>query len=113
MNKTTQIIISVMLLASLSACTSVKIPDFANSDEFSEAAAKASGYPNPGAAPQAPLDIRSDSEWDEAAEELMAKKESFSIPDDSDDQPSVPEIRKEMRELKAKVHEYKKDDPKN
>jgi len=112
-NKQLKTFTSGLIILALSSCTSVKIPDFANTDEFSEAAANAAGYPNPSAAPQAPVDIRPTADWDQAAAELLAKKESFSIPDDSNDKISNAQINREIRDLKSKVREYRKDDPKN
>ena len=55
----------------LSGCTSISLPDFAESPEFEAVAGDVNEYPDPGQAPQVPTDIRSADDWDKAANKML------------------------------------------
>ncbi len=100
-------------LVALSACNTVKVPEI-NLPEFRDESANVGDYPLAANAPQAPTDIRSDVAWDNAAKELIAVRDGFSVPPQGMDSfQSDAEIEREIQTLTAKVKEYKLDDPPN
>lgn len=107
--------LSVLLLASMmfTACNTVGMPDLVDLPEFSEAidGSDKLDYPNPGDAPVAPTDVRSAAEWDNAANAIIRKRDSFEAPAIVGDVQSDQEIEQNIDALKAKVQEYKLDDP--
>lgn len=99
--------------AGLCACQTVKIPkiDILKSPEFSEDAANISkDYPRVKDAPIAPIDIRSDEQWDQDARAMQALREN-ATPMDAEPGLSEAEADARFETLKAKVQAYKKDDP--
>ena len=96
---------------SLSACSSMGVPDVL--PEFRDAASGSESfeYPNPAEAPAEPQDLRSAEEWDSAATDILAKQESFEIPDDTAEPLTDAQIKRQFNALKSKVKEYKLDDP--
>ncbi len=96
----------------LSSCASIKMPDmdFIKFPEFKSEAENIPDYPKVEDAPQKPKGLRSAEKWDQAAQDIMAKKDSFSDPDLVDPK-SDAEIVREMQRLRAEADAYKKDDP--
>jgi len=97
----------------LQACQTVKMPkiDIMKSPEFSEDAANINkDFPRVKDAPQAPTDMRSDKQWDDAARALQALRGS---PRTFQAQPGLTEAeaRAQYQALKAKAQAYKLDDP--
>jgi len=80
---------------------------------FDKAAAEAENldYLNPVNAPAAPDDIRSDDQWDNSAKRLINQRDRFSAPPDVDGVRSEQALQQDIAALKAKVKEYKLDDP--
>lgn len=104
-------IISLPLI--LGACSTVSLPnvDFLKLPEFKEDAENVKDYPNVANAPQTPTDTRSDAAWDGAANKLIKARNEFQVPENPRGQKSDAEIKQEFEALRAKVHDYKKDDP--
>ncbi len=98
---------------SLSACSTVKMPnlDLSKLADFRDQKIKGD-YPDVSEAPEAPTDVRSDAEWDEAAAQMVAKKNTFEVPGGDAQAMSDREFDAKLRELTEKVHAYKADDPK-
>jgi len=103
----------VTAAASLSACTTVRMPDldFLKLPEFRDEANNIKGYPKASDAPTAPTDVRNATVWDTEAKKLMAERDSFNAPASVESTKSDTEIAREADALKAKVHAYKADDP--
>ncbi len=107
----TRLKISAVLLAfSVSACSTVKVPEFVNLPEFREASQNIGEYPDPADAPSAPDDMRGAADWDKAAKSIIKKRDGFDTPPDNNYM-TDPQIEKEIEALKTKVKEYKLDDP--
>ncbi len=117
MHKNTRIIVLTSAAACLSACSTVKLPDFdmPGLAKFKEASAKlVEGYPEVSEAPVRPTDLRSSAKWDTAANALIAQRDGFNVPETAglQDAPETPEdFDREVEALKAKVRSYKLDDP--
>lgn len=114
MGQTSCRILLTALAATLSACSTVKMPnaDFLRLPEFREAAAKLiEGYPDVANAPTRPDDIRSAEAWDAAARELIAKQAALRTPMDGADAMTEAELDAEVERLKAEIRRYKLDDP--
>ena len=98
----------------LSACQTVKIPEFefmkSLADGFEEAT-------NIGEAPDgqntslSPEEIRSAEAWDTQAKALIAARDAKALPDYDFVPKTDAEIAQEKAALKARVHAYKADDP--
>lgn len=97
----------------ISACSTVKVPDMVDLPEFREAGVDVDklDYPDPMQAPTVPDDMPSGAEWDKAAKYMQGLKSTFEAPVAMDEPMSEEEIKKEIEALKAKVKEYKLDDP--
>lgn len=111
--KVTRISAIVLAGALLTACNTVSMPDLVDLPEFSEAIEGSDKlkYPNPSDAPAAPDDVRSASDWDRAAKNLIRKRDGFEAPADMSGGQSDQELEENFDALKAKVEEYKLDDP--
>lgn len=68
-------------------------------------------YPDPMSAPDVPDNLRNAAEWDKAAKFMQGLKSDFEAPVGTDRALSDTELKKEIEALKAKVKEYKLDDP--
>ncbi len=102
-----------VLLVCLGGCSSVNLPK-ADILKFGEAHAGAKDYtkyPKITDAPAVPTDIRSDAAWDAAARDLFKARDGFTTPADIGITKSTEQIQREFEMARAKVHEYKKDDP--
>jgi len=108
--KISALLIFVMLPA---GCSSVDIPEIMSLPEFSKKAENVDDleFPDPADAPVVPDDMRSNSQWDSAASNLLKQQDDFNVPVDVDGDKSDAELLKEINALKAKVKEYKRDDP--
>ena len=107
-----QIIILSIAAMSLSACSTVKMPDFnlGKLAEFKDA--KIDGdYPSVADAPEVPTEIRSDAAWDQSAKALIGMRDSFEIPDGDASAKTPAEIAAEFERLRAQTQAYKADDP--
>ena len=102
----------VTLTILLSSCSTMKLPDmdFIKFPEFQEDAENIPDYPKVADAAEKPTDLRSDKQWDQAAETIIAKRDGFSDPD-LDDPRTDAEINSEMQNLGNEVEAYKIDDP--
>ncbi len=102
----------VALTVLLSSCSSIKVPDmdFIKFPELKEDAKNIPDYPDVADAAEKPSDLRSDGQWDKAAENIIAKRDSFENPDLKDPRTDT-EINNAMQNLGAKVDAYKEDDP--
>ena len=111
--KNTRIIIFTSAAVCLSACSTVKLPDFEmpGLEKFKEASAKLiEGYPEVSEAPVRPEDLRSSAKWDAAAKALISQRDGFNIPE-TGGLPETPEaFDREVEALKADVRSYKLDD---
>lgn len=96
----------------LGGCSSMRLPDseFFTSDDI-EDASKLRTFPKVTEAPEAPTDIRSAAAWDEAARKLQKARDEYQAPMDLKPVRSKETLEREMAIARAKVHEYKKDDP--
>jgi len=104
----------ILAAASLSACSTVKMPDlglFSSSSQFEEEAKNISDYPDVADAPAAPTGIKSAKYWDREAQKLINERDNFSPPAPVDATRTDAEIARDLEELKAKVNAYKADDP--
>lgn len=106
-----RIVIWLVATGLLSGCSTVRMPnlDFVKFPEFLEEANNIKDYPKVSDAPNEPIDVRSATEWDEAAQELITKREGYERPYLPSGDVNVPQ---DVEALKAKVREYKLDDPK-
>ncbi len=109
-NIKSKIFLLVLSGSILSACSTVKVPDFVNLPEFREASGSSSAYPDPADAPPEATNLRSASAWDKAASELISKRDNFEVPPGTDPLTDE-EIQQQINALKSKVKEYKLDDP--
>ena len=116
MRKQFGILLIIFSVFSMSACSSIKMPnlDFIKipefRKEFREDAKNIGKYPEVANAPQRPNDIRSDEEWDKAAKTIMAEGEAFNPPPLNPANKAM--LDAEIENLSQKVEEYKLDDPK-
>lgn len=106
-------IVILALAASLPACSTVKVPDLVDLPEFREAGVDVNKleYPDPMKAPDVPDDMRRAGEWDKAAKYMQGLKDRFEPPLGPETALTDTELKKEIEALKAKVKEYKLDDP--
>ncbi|WP_409433914.1 hypothetical protein ACJ3XI_05255 [Litorimonas sp. RW-G-Af-16] len=105
------LVICLFATGLLSACSTVKLPDFSmkNLAEFKDA--KLDGdYPDVADAPTPPVDERSDAAWDKAASDLIALRSGFDVPSD-DGLLDPTQIDAEFARLKSEAQAYKLDDP--
>ena len=113
-HKTVQIVMLTCAAAVLSACSTVKLPDFnmPGLEQFKDASAKlVEGYPEVSQAPSRPDDLRSSAEWDDAAKSLMVRRATFVVPEKGDRSETPEAIEQDIEALKAQVRSYKLDDP--
>ena len=113
-NKNTRIFMLASAAVCLSACSTVKLPDFdmPGLAKFKEASAKlVEGYPEVSEAPVRPEDLRSSAKWDSAAKALMSQRDGFNVPDTSGLPETSEAFDREVEALKAEVRSYKLDDP--
>jgi hypothetical protein len=91
----------------------MKVPDldFIKIPEFREEAENIGGYPKVEDAPETPVAVKTDAEWDIAAQDIVAKRDGFVSIGVGDAPKTDAEIEKEIEDLLAKVEEYKLDDP--
>ena len=109
-----RLIITLAAAGCLSACQTVKIPEFefmkSLADGFEEAT-------NIGEAPEgqstalSPEETRSAEAWDAQARALMAARDAKALPDPDFTPKTEAQIAQEKAALKARVHAYKADDP--
>ncbi|WP_154813593.1 hypothetical protein [Hellea balneolensis] len=106
----------VLAAASLSACSTVKMPnlDFLKSSEFEEDAKNIGDYPEPADAPTAPDDVRSAALWDIEAKKMIKERDSFNSAAVNMTGPAKTEaeLERELAALRAKARAYQADDPK-
>lgn len=97
----------------MSACTSVKVPDLMDLPEFREAGIDVDNleYPDPMNSPDVPDNMKSAAEWDKSAKFMQGLKDRFEAPVGDERPLSDAELKREIEALKAKVKEYKLDDP--
>ena len=102
----------VALAALLSSCASMKLPDmdFIKFPEFRKEAENIPDYPKVADAPEKPTGLRSAGQWDKAANNILAKQDSFPDPDLADPKTDA-EIVRELQRLRDEADAYKKDDP--
>lgn len=105
----------ILLIAAfnLTACTTVKLPDFEKlrmSGWFDEIR-NVEGYPDISAAPAAPTDLRTLSAWDENAKELLRLQNGFGAAITGESLGGTGDVIQDIEALRAKVHAYKADDP--
>jgi len=105
----------ILAAASLSACSTVKMPnfDFLKSSEFEEDAKNIGDYPDVANAPSAPTDVRSSALWDVEAKKLIKERDDFNAAQIGLTGPakSEAELERELAALRAKARAYKADDP--
>ena len=105
----------ILAAASLSACTTVKMPnlDFFKSSEFEEDAKNLSEFPSIADTPSAPTDVRSAALWDIEAKKLIKERDGFNAAKGGIDEParSESELASEAAALRARVRAYQADDP--
>ena len=105
----------IVAAASLSACSTVKMPnlDFLKSSEFAEDAENIGDYPDIADTPDAPTDVRSAALWDKEAKKLLAERDAFNKGRSDVVEPakSDAELARELEALRAKARAYKADDP--
>ena len=106
----------IMLAAagSLSACQTVKIPDFEFMNLLEEGFEQASSIgetPDYAATPAAPTNIRSADDWDAQAKALIYERDANNVQGTEFIPKTDAQIAQEKAALKARVHAYKADDP--
>ena len=105
----------ILAAASLSACSTVKMPnlDFFKSLGFEDNTKSLSDYPDIADTPTAPTDVRSAKQWDLEAKKLMQERDAFNAErgEFSEASKSADELAREAAALRARVHAYKADDP--
>ena len=97
----------------LSACGTVSMPslDFIKAPEFHEDAANIdSSIPDVKDAPDAPTDVRSGAQWDTDARSMDALRNTSRPATLGQTFTEADDVAR-FRELEAKVHAYKNDDP--
>ena len=106
----------IIAAASLSACSTVKMPnlDFLKSSEFDEDVKNIGDYPSTADAPTAPTDVRSGAIWDIEAKKLMAERDAFNKGRAGLQEPvrSEAELARDLAALRAKARAYQAGDPK-
>lgn len=97
----------------LGACGTVKLPDidFIKLPQFREDAQNIKDFPKVSDAPENPMGIRSDAEWDAAAQDLISKGEAFQSPVSTTHTQNNELPKSEIEKLRERVQAYKKDDP--
>jgi hypothetical protein len=105
----------VLAAASLSACSTVSMPnlDFLKSSDFAEDAKNIGDYPSVADTPTAPTDVRSAELWDAEAKKLIQERDSFNagVVGVTEPAKSEAELARELAALRAKARAYKADDP--
>jgi len=103
----------VGLAGVLTSCASMEIPnfDFIKFPEFKQDAENIGDFPKVEDAPLAPINVRSDKQWDAAAEKIIAERDGLVTPS-GEAAKTTAEIERGMEKLRAEVDAYKTDDPK-
>ena len=105
----------IIAAASLSACSTVKMPnlDFLKFSEFEEEAKNIGDFPDIKDTPEAPTDVRSDAQWDLEAKKLIKERDAFNSAKVGLEEPtkSEAELARDLAALRARVRAYKADDP--
>ncbi len=107
---------SVLLLVSalgLSACSTVKMPnlDFLSAGFQEDLENIDQSVPSVSEVPEIPNDVRSTTEWDQSAREMIRVRDSFTAPVAPEEPISEQEFNRRFEQLKSDAQEYKKDDP--
>jgi len=106
----------IIAAASLSACSTVKIPnlDFLKASAFEEDAKNIGGYPSISDTPTAPTDVRSAALWDIEAKKLLKERDAFNNGRAGPQEPAKSEVElaRDLAALRAKARAYQADDPK-
>ena len=102
-----------IVVASLSGCTTVKMPniDFLKLPEFREDAVNIKDFPRVKDAPVAPTDVRTAKQWDSAAKDLIKLRDDFDPPQDVRSNETDAEVLQNIAALRAEAQAYKLDDP--
>lgn len=113
MTSTVRLLTGLAIAAGLAGCSSVKLPkaDLMKFGEYHEDAKGVKTYPKITEAPEAPTDLRSDAAWDHAARKLLQTRDGFETPSDLAPARTQAEIERDFQAARARVQEYKKDDP--
>jgi len=108
-------VFSICVMAgALSGCSTVKVPDvdFLKLPEFREIVRNnQTNVPDVSEIPDTPANVRTDADWDKDAAKLIELREDFEVPDADVNPLTSEQIDAELARLKAKVQEYKLDDP--
>ena len=108
-------LILITTLFFLGACSTVnmKIPNFDSLKlpEFREDAENIGDYQDWANAPQTPSDLRSAEDWDEGAQKILAQRDRFVSPVETDPLGSNADTVRKLNTLSKRVDEYKIDDP--
>lgn len=102
-----------MMLSGCASIKNMKMPSFSlpHMPEAHEMPENVGDYPSIVDAPPNPTELRTDAQWDTAAKSMLMKRDSFALPGNTESVKSEAEILRNMQALKAKVDEYKLDDP--
>lgn len=108
-----KLLIVLVSALSLSACSTVKMPnlDFLNSEFKEDARVIDQTVPSVDEVPEVPTDVRSTAEWDKSAKEMMAVRDGFTVPVAPEPPVSEQEFDARFEQLKSKAQAYKEDDP--
>ena len=108
-------VFSIFIISSgISGCTTVRVPDvdFLKLPEFREIVRNnQTNVPDVSEIPDTPANVRTDADWDKDAAKLIELREGFEVPDTDANPLTGEQIDAELARLKAKVQEYKLDDP--
>lgn len=110
MTKHYRLLAILIVVAGLSACTTIKMPSV-NFPEFEDKTENVGPYPKAEEAPTAPTGLRSDAAWDSAAKNMVAKRESFNEAADLPAAETPQLINSEIGQLTRRADEYRADDP--
>ena len=107
--KTAALIASALLLA---GCSTVELPDIGGqlADFRKDIDNLDSAYMQAEELPDMPSEVRSDREWDQAAREMLALRDSFTVPD-LEPAMSDADFDREYAAAVAAARAYKADDP--
>lgn len=110
---TSKLLLALISAFSLSACSTVKMPnlDFLDAGFEEDARNIDQSVPSVDEAPEIPTGVRTTAEWDKSAREMINLRDRFSVPVSPEPAVSEQEFDERFESLKSQAQAYKEDDP--
>ena len=104
----TKILLTLISACSLSACSTVKMPnlDFLDAGFEEDARNIDQSVPSVDEAPDIPTGVRTTAEWDKSAREMINLRDRFTVPVSPEPAVSEQEFDERFESLKSKAQAY-------